>query len=191
VVAILFVTGFTAGGLAAPLVGVWADQYGRKRLCMIFCITYTLSCVCTLFPSFIILFSGRILGGLSTSILFSSFESWLVGSSSSLGLGEGELSTIMGRATLVNGFVATTAGIFSNNLVAWTNNFQAPFVASGAALILAWVMIKGAWGENYGTTSGDTDILQITRLKAAWKIVKQGKSINNLKKSSHLFCFRR
>lgn len=172
--AVLFVTGFTSGGLTAPLVGVWADQYGRRRLCLAFCITYTLACVCTLFPSFVILLFGRVLGGLSTSILFSCFESWLMSSSSSLGLKESELSGIMGRATLVNGFVATTAGVVSNQLVGTTHNFQTPFVASGALLLLAWSMIKGSWGENYGSTGGEADLFQIARLRVAWKIVREG-----------------
>ncbi|KIJ53591.1 hypothetical protein M422DRAFT_73890 [Sphaerobolus stellatus SS14] len=180
IVALLFVTGFTAGGITAPLVGVWADQYGRKRLCMIFCVTYALSCACTLFPSFIVLFCGRILGGLSTSILFSSFESWLVGSSTTLGLSNGELSTIMGRATLTNGFVATAAGILSNNMVSATRNFQTPFMASGVVLILAWVMIKGSWSENFGSSTGETDIFQIARLKVAWQIVRKDASLLTL-----------
>ena len=176
-VAILFVTGFTSGGLTAPLVGVWADQHGRRRLCMAFCVAYTLACVCTLFPSLITLLAGRMLGGLSTSILFSCFESWLMSSSSSLGLKESELSSIMGRATLVNGFVATAAGVVSNELVAWTHNFQMPFVASGGLLLLAWTMIKGSWGENFGSSGGDADLFQIVRLRVAWRIVRAGPSV--------------
>ena len=97
-------------------------------------------------------------------------------SSSSLGLKESELSGIMGRATLVNGFVATAAGVVSNKLVGTTHNFQTPFIASGALLMLAWSMIRGSWGENYGSTGGDGDIFQIARLRAAWKIVMEGAS---------------
>lgn len=95
-------------------------------------------------------------------------------SSSGLGLKENELSGIMGRATLVNGFVATTAGVVSNQLVALTHNFQTPFIASGALLVLAWSMIKGSWGENYGSAGGEADIFQIARLRVAWKIVREG-----------------
>lgn len=172
--AILFVTGFTSGGFTAPLVGVWADQYGRRRLCLIFCVTYTVSCICTLFPSFPILFGGRFLGGLSTSILFSCFESWLVASSTSLGLTDSELSKIMGRATFFNGFLAASAGVLTNSLVARTKNFQTPFIASGTMLTLAWLTIKCLWTENYGTPTGEADLFQMRRLKTAWSIVKNG-----------------
>ncbi|KAJ7809854.1 hypothetical protein B0H14DRAFT_2864972 [Mycena olivaceomarginata] len=141
-VAILFVTGFVSAGLAAPLIGVWADQHGRKRLCLVFCATYTCACLCILVPFLPVLLVGRVLGGISTSILFSAFESWLMSASTSHALPQSDLSTIMGRATLVNGLVATGAGVFSNQLVGFTGSFASPFIASGALLILAWALAR-------------------------------------------------
>lgn len=177
-VAVLFVTGFISAAIFAPLVGVWADTYGRKRICLLFCILYASTCGLLLFPFFPLLLLGRIFGGISTSILFSGFESWLISSSSNAALNSEDLSAIMGRATLVNGFVATTAGIFSNQLVEWNNGgFRSPFVASGCLLLLAWVVISGSWSENYGGGAGagtaqvSTDVFQIRRLGAAWRIV--------------------
>jgi len=80
--------------------------------------------------------------------------------------------------TLVTGFVATGAGIFSNQLVEWNRGgFRSPFVASGCLLILAWVVISGSWSENYGGGGGtggpllSADVFQIRRLGAAWRIV--------------------
>ncbi|KAI9509302.1 hypothetical protein F5148DRAFT_1012473 [Russula earlei] len=185
-VAVLFVTGFMSAAIFAPLVGVWADTNsylflrlsGRKRICLLFCILYATTCGLLLFPFFPLLLLARILGGISTSILFSGFESWLVSSSSNAALQSEDLSSIMGRATLVNGFVATAAGVFSNQLVGWNNGgFRSPFVASGCLLLLAWVVISGSWSENYGGGAGagtaqiSVDIFQIRRLGAAWRIV--------------------
>ncbi|KAJ7809207.1 hypothetical protein B0H14DRAFT_2867562 [Mycena olivaceomarginata] len=172
-VAILFVTGFVSAGLAAPLIGVWADQHGRKRLCLVFCATYTCACLCILVPFLPVLLVGRVLGGISTSILFSAFESWLMSASTSHALPQSDLSTIMGRATLVNGLVATGAGVFSNQLVGFTGSFASPFIASGALLILAWAVIRGSWIENYGSTNSDpgaSDPLQLARLRTALRI---------------------
>ena len=84
---------------------------GRKRICLLFCVLYAATCGLLLFPFFPVLLLARVFGGISTSILFSAFESWLVSSSSSAALHSEDLSTIMGRATLVNGFVATAAGV--------------------------------------------------------------------------------
>lgn len=85
----------------------------------------------------------------------------------------------MGRATLLNGFVATGAGIVSNKLVSTTTSFASPFVASGALLLLAYVVIRGTWIENYGGGGGGassgSDPLQLKRLSQAWRIVRDGK----------------
>ena len=88
----------------------------------------------------------------------------------------------MGRATLINGFVATGAGVVSNKLVAATDNFQAPFVASAILLVLSWFVIRGTWSENYGGGGGvaDQDLFQINRLGRAWNIVRKGISHSSL-----------
>jgi len=148
---------------------------GRRKLCLVFCITYTISCICIMIPFVPILFFGRLLGGFSTSILFSSFESWLISSANSLSLPSSDLSTIMGRATLINGIVATAAGVVSNQLVGVTHNFVSPFLASGVLLMFAWVLIRRKWTENYGSQNAmDRDLFQIKRLGQAWSIVRKG-----------------
>ncbi|KAJ3736755.1 hypothetical protein DFJ43DRAFT_1050641 [Lentinula guzmanii] len=177
-VALLFVTGFSSGALTAPLIGAWADQYGRKRICLAFCVTYALSCVCIFVPYLPILLIGRSLGGISGSILFSAFESWLISASNNAGLADSDLSRIMGRASLVNGLVATGAGVVSNQLVSSTSNFGSPFLLSGTILVLAWFVIASSWKENFGSTEANTrndSILQVGRLTQAWKVARQDK----------------
>lgn len=51
---------------------------GRKRMSVLYCITYILSCFTKHSPQYRVLMLGRVLGGIATSLLFSSFESWLV-----------------------------------------------------------------------------------------------------------------
>ncbi|KAG8999453.1 hypothetical protein FRB94_011446 [Tulasnella sp. JGI-2019a] len=180
IVALLFVMGFTSAGLTAPLVGVWADKLGRRRMCLYFCIAYAAACFCTLVPFLPILLAGRVLGGFSTSILFSCFESWLVSASQSTGVSQADLSTIFGQATLVNGFVASTAGVISNELVARTSTFTSPFMLSAVLLAVSWVMIRGMWTENYGgqdATSATADFFQISRLSQAWQVVRRDPSL--------------
>ena len=130
-------------------------------------------------PYIPLLFVGRVLGGISTSILFSAFESWLISSAHSAALADSDLSRIMGRASLVNGFVATGAGVVSNQLVSSTHNFSSPFALSAAILTLAWFVIAGSWTENYGSTGTESraqsaGIFQLKRLSEAWKIARQG-----------------
>lgn len=142
--------------------------------------TYIFACFCITIPYLPVLFLGRLFGGISTSILFSAFESWLVSTANTLTIPSSDLSIIFGRATLVNGFVATGAGVVSNQLVSLTHSFASPFAASGILLALAYIVIKASWIENYGgaggaTTLGNADPLQLKRLVQAWRIVRGGK----------------
>ena len=171
---------------------------GRKKLALWFCITYFAACICTLTGSLSILVVGRVLGGFSTSILFSVFESWLVSSANSLAVSQTDLSNIMGRATLLNGFVATASGVFSNRIVDWTDTFTSPFVSSAVLLIAAWFAIKSTWIENYGGTKGEEvggDFFQLGRLRQAWRIARSGMlasallySLLNCPRTSHCWC---
>ncbi|RDX51725.1 DUF791-domain-containing protein [Lentinus brumalis] len=177
-VAFLFVLGFLTAGLAAPFVGVWADQFGRKRLCMVFCLIYTLACVFIQLPSLPLLFVGRLLGGVGTAILFSSFESWLVTSANNLTLSSRDLSRILGRATLINSVAAAVAGVASNKLVEQTDSFSAPFIASGILLLLGWAVIALLWSENYGAAgSSASELIDWARLAEAWRIVRADKRL--------------
>lgn len=190
-VAILFVTGFIAAGTSGPFVGVWADQYGRKKLCRIFCLTYAASCLVIQQSFFPILLVGRLLGGISTAILFSVFESWLVAayqglpamlafSASAPGVKAAvarALSRTMGRASLVNGIVAAVAGIVANWIVGHTDSFRGPFMLSGVLLIVAYFIIGSKWEENYGTpAAGGTAAVaagEFAKLRQAIGIIRR------------------
>jgi hypothetical protein len=101
-------------------------------------------------PSLPCLAFGRVLGGVATSILFSVFESWLVSSAKSKGMTQGDIGALLGRCTLVNGIVASLAGVVSDAAVRATGTYRSPFVLSGVLLVTAGVLIRGTWEENYG-----------------------------------------
>ncbi|KIO25270.1 hypothetical protein M407DRAFT_75927 [Tulasnella calospora MUT 4182] len=178
VVGFLFVTGFTAAGFSGPFVGVWADKFGRKRICLWFCVAYAFACLCTLSSWIPILFAGRLVSGFATAILFSCFETWVVSASQSAGVSQAGLSTILGDAMLINGIAASVAGVVSNQLVAQVKTFTSPFMLSGVLLVASWFMIRKLWTENYGAQDasvgvGKWDILQLGRLRQAIDIVRR------------------
>ena len=47
-------------------------------MAIMFGVLYGLSCITKLWGNFYVLLLGRLLGGVSTSLLFSVFESWMV-----------------------------------------------------------------------------------------------------------------
>ena len=51
---------------------------GRKRASITYCLTYISSCITKHSSQYRVLMLGGVLGGITTSLLFSTFESWLV-----------------------------------------------------------------------------------------------------------------
>ncbi len=48
-----------------------ADKYGRKMMCVVYCVCYIVACITKLFPVYSVLMVGRALSGVATSLLFS------------------------------------------------------------------------------------------------------------------------
>ena len=73
----LFLTGFLSGAIFAPFLGSAVDKFGRKRSCIVYCVLEIIINTMEHSQNFTILLIGRILGGVSTNLLFSAFESWM------------------------------------------------------------------------------------------------------------------
>ncbi|KAL2912828.1 hypothetical protein HK105_207715 [Polyrhizophydium stewartii] len=148
-IALLFVAGFLSSAVFGTFVGSVADRFGRKLGSALYCILYALSCLTKLSPDFTILMIGRLLGGVSTSLLFSVFESWMVAEHRSRGFDESLLSETFAWSTFVNGFVAILSGVIANFVVdIW--GLVSPFMVSVLFLMLSLAMIHSSWTENYG-----------------------------------------
>lgn len=169
VVARFFAAGFISGAVSAYFVGTLADRsvitgaldvltltelprmnrLGRRLLCLVYCVAYTVSCLSIFFRYKPYLYIGRLLGGISTSILYSAFESWMVsefhGRGLARGSGDGALSHLFGLLTATNSIVAIVAGVSSELLVDLTGTRESPFVASCVLLVIAFVMILMTW----------------------------------------------
>ncbi len=91
---------------------------GRRRACLAYCVTYIASCLTKHSPSFAVLLVGRLLGGVATSLLFSSFEAWLVAEHTRRGFDEALLGHVFARASYVGaGLMAIMAGLLGDVLV--------------------------------------------------------------------------
>jgi len=150
-IACLFMTGFVSGAIAGTALGGVADTWGRKRMCLIFCITSSISLVLRNSTEFSILMVSHLLSGLSSGLLYSVFETWLVAEYSNRCLPPNLLDSIFATATFGNGLCAIFAGIIANCLVDWFG-VRAPFMAAIVLLITAATLISSLWTENYGET---------------------------------------
>lgn len=149
-VSTLFATGFLSSAISAYFIGALADRHGRKAVCMVFCLLYAMSCFFTVIPSIGFLFLGRIFGGISTSILFSVFDSWMVTNFRERKLVEHgcDLSRTYATTSIVNSLSAIVSGVVSEWLVRVTGTKKAPFLLSSVLLWLALQLIWAHWVRN-------------------------------------------
>ncbi|KAL9011930.1 MAG: hypothetical protein Q9173_003267 [Seirophora scorigena] len=112
-VARLFTTGFLAGAASAFFVGSLADRYGRRSACLVCCATIVLSCLSVLSDDIRVLFVGRALGGLGTTLMYTVFEAWMVTEYNQRALQRSslKLSGIFGLMITVSSVVAVAAGL--------------------------------------------------------------------------------
>ncbi|KXL49471.1 hypothetical protein M433DRAFT_159952 [Acidomyces richmondensis BFW] len=180
-VAHLFTTGFLAAAVSATFVGSLADRYGRRAACRFFCITYSASCITILFDNVIVLFLGRVLGGISTTLMYSVFESWMVTEYHCQRLDEmgGSLNDMFGIMTTLNSVVAIVAGLFAQCISDSLGTQKAPFLAAVLCLVLAFLSISKHWSENYGETAAHVTFLstQGEPEKNGFRLIKEDKRL--------------
>ena len=148
-IAELFVAGFASSMVVGTFVGGLADKLGRRFMCVVYCICYILACFTKLVPHYWTLMFGRFLSGVCTSLLHSSFESWMVCEHFKQGFDVHLLSETFAYATFGNGLGAVLAGLIANS-AAEMYGFVAPFVVAILPLTLVAFTALTTWSENYG-----------------------------------------
>jgi MFS family permease len=146
-VAFLFLIGFVSAGISASFAGSFADRHGRKTACLAYCVIYSFSSLTLMSDNIYVLFFGRVLGGVSGTLLWSVFESWLVAEFNKLMLEETDasLSAIFSMMTTSNTCVAIVAGLIAEWLVRTVGTAKAPFLLSTGCLALAFLAITKYW----------------------------------------------
>ncbi|KAH3764299.1 major facilitator superfamily transporter [Pelomyxa schiedti] len=157
-IAHFFIMGFGSSMIFGPFVGSIADKYGRKKLAMAYCILYSISCFCKMVNSYPILLIARLFSGISTSLLFSVFESWMVCEHNRNGFSDQLLSKTFSICTFGNGFIAIFVGVVASLFAdgwGFDLGYLSPFVLATVDLLVLLVTIYTTWGENYGDTAVD------------------------------------
>ena len=72
----LFITGFTSSAVFGTVIGLYVDRWGRRFSCIVYLLIEVVVNICEHYNNFTVLLISRIAGGVSTSLLFSAFESW-------------------------------------------------------------------------------------------------------------------
>lgn len=119
IVAALYSAGFVSSGISASFAGGLTDRFGRKRACLAYCVLYILTCLSMLSDNLSILFLGRLAGGISTTLLFSVFETWMILNYHEQGLQSCglELSAVFGKMTTISSMTAILCGVSGDMIV--------------------------------------------------------------------------
>lgn len=166
-IGLLFVGGFGSSLVFGTFIGSLADKYGRKKTCLIYSICYVLACCTKTVNDFWVLMVGRILCGISTSLLFSTFESWMVCEHGRRGFDPALLTETFSYATFGNGVVAVLAGLVAN-FAAASFGYLAPFILAIAPLSMCFYLVHTSWPENYGDASPDG----LSGLQAGFNVIR-------------------
>ena len=161
----LFVGGFGASAIFGTVVGSFADKGGRRKYAILYCLIYFGHCATKHWNFFGVLMVGRILGGISTSLLFSVFDSWLVSESQREGFNGEQLGNTFSLAYFGSSVAAIAAGQFGEiaaNLAPLTpigngmyyGGYVTPFDLANVVLVLCMLYISNKWSENYGQSDG-------------------------------------
>lgn len=144
----LFLTGFLSGAIFAPFLGSAVDKFGRKKSCVAYCALEIIINVLEHSTNFQLLLLGRVLGGISTNLLFSAFESWMTTEHRHRGFPEAWLARTYSDASIGNGTMAILAGIVAQVLEDNLGHIG-PFQGAVTLTALALALVL-RWPENYG-----------------------------------------
>ncbi len=207
-IAVLFVGGFGASMVFGTFAGAAADKLGRKRLCQLYCVLYILSCVTKHARHYWILMLGRVLGGIATSLLFSSFESWMVCEHNARGYDSSSMSDTFSLMYFGNSLCAIGAGMMAEaaaeakpltpftpmpNPIWHYGGYCSPFDLSAAFLFVGLFIMTALWGENYGS-SDVSDLCKdfqtpVQQMKDDTSIPLAGTVISLFEGSMYIFVF--
>lgn len=151
-IAILYVCGFASSVLFGLVSSSLVDRLGRKKSCVLFSLTYSICCLVKLSRDYLVLAVGRVLGGLSTALLFSAFEAWYVHEHvERYDFPTEWIPVTFSRAAFWNNIIAVGAGGVADFFAEWLGlGPVAPFMVSIPLLVLSGVFAVKNWDENYG-----------------------------------------
>jgi len=175
-ISILFVAGFGSGMTLGSIVGGLADTWGRKRMALMYCACYTLSCLAKHCRPFVILLMGRILGGIATSLLFSVFDAWLIKATATRRIDKSYLSESFSAANFGSSVVAIVSGLVANWLVGKTadGGIKSTLRPAFQQAARKWIVEEAESSKHGGDILGPPTTVDDKRWDAAWVYVGGG-----------------
>jgi len=162
-VASLYATGFIAGALSSPFIGPMVDKFGRRNSAIAYCALEFMINMMEQYNCLIGLILSRIIGGVTTNLLFTVFESWVLSEHRKKGFAEEDYDVILRDSVVASNVSAIASGVIAHYL-AEKYGSVGPFQGAVCCTGLALLLVAYFWDENYGcATPGEKNICDILR----------------------------
>ena len=148
-VASLYCLGFITGALTAPITGPLIDRFGRKKSALLYCALEVGINMLEQFPFLSGLIVSRVVGGITTNLLSTVFETWLDTEYRNRGFAKEDYETLMRDSVVVSNLAAIASGYLAHVLAESFGN-TGPFEGAVTCTAVAFVVIFFLWNENYG-----------------------------------------
>lgn len=150
-VASLYCLGFITGAITAPITGPLIDRFGRKKSALLYCALEVGINMLEQFPFLSGLIVSRVVGGITTNLLSTVFETWLDTEYRNRGFAKEEYETLMRDSVVVSNLAAIASGYLAHVLAESFGN-TGPFEGAVTCTAVAFIVIFFLWNENYGKT---------------------------------------
>ena len=148
-VASLYSLGFVSGAFTSPFIGAFVDKFGRKNAAILYCVLEIIINYMEQYPILVGLVLSRVIGGITTNLLCSCFETWLITEHRQRGFAEDKLEVILRDSGIVSNSAAILSG-FMAHILASTLGPVGPFQGAVASTFGALILVACLWSENYG-----------------------------------------
>jgi MFS transporter, MFS domain-containing protein family, molybdate-anion transporter len=147
----LYCLGFVTGAVTSPITGALVDRLGRKKAALIYCALEMGINMLEQYPVLAGLILCRMVGGITTNLLSSVFETWLDTEYRRRGFDKERYEIIMRDSVVASNLAAIASGYLAHHL-AERFGPVGPFEGAVACTAVAFAVVAFVWTENYGTS---------------------------------------
>ena len=151
-VASLYCLGFVTGALTSPITHAMVDKIGRKKSALLYCALEIFINWLEQYPNIVGLIVSRMIGGITTNLLASVFETWVDTEYRRRGFDHEKYEIVMRDSVVASNLSAIASGYLAHTL-AERFGPVGPFEGAVACTAVALVIVAAVWTENYGSES--------------------------------------
>jgi len=140
---------------------------GRKRAALLYCVLEVFINLLEQYPFYYGLVASRMIGGFTTNLLSTVFETWLDTEYRRRGIEKEKYELILRDSVIVSNVAAVVSGYMAHVLAEYYG-VVGPFRGAVSCTLIAFLVILGVWSENYGTPSEDDS----AKVSGVWKFLR-------------------